>query len=186
LYGLKPPNYATVFEGVVKTIIQQQISLIGSMYIITRLILKSGERVNVGGEYFYEFPSPEALANMSLVDMKECGLSRQKATYIKEFSRNIVEEGFNPEEVKHIPAEEGIEKLTRVKGVGRWTAELVLVTCTNHKDVLPAGDLGVRRVISKFASTDLMTEEEVRRFTQKWGKFKALITYYLICNEKRV
>ena len=77
LYGLKPANYATVFEGVVKTIIQQQISLIGSMHITSRLILKFGEKVNIGKEMFYEFPSPETLSEVPLVKLKQCGLSRQ-------------------------------------------------------------------------------------------------------------
>lgn len=65
LYGLKPANYATVFEGIVKTIIQQQISLIGSMHITSRLIQKFGEKVKVGEEVFYEFPSPKTLAEVS-------------------------------------------------------------------------------------------------------------------------
>ncbi|MDI6734606.1 MAG: DNA-3-methyladenine glycosylase 2 family protein, partial [bacterium] len=83
-----------------------------------------------------------------------------------------------------LPISDGVEKLVRIKGVGRWTAELVIVTCTDHKEVLPAGDLGVRRVISNFASRDLMSEKDIRKFTEKWGKFKALIIYYLICNER--
>lgn len=184
LYGLKPANYATVFEGVVKTIIQQQISLIGSMHITTRLILKFGEKVKVEEERFYEFPSPDSLAEASLTELKECGLSRQKATYIKEFSKSIAEDGFDSEEVIRLSVPDGIEKLTQIKGVGLWTAELVIVTCTEHKEVLPAGDLGVRRAISNFASRDLMSEEKIRKFTEKWGRFKALISYYLICNER--
>jgi DNA-3-methyladenine glycosylase II len=184
LYGLKPANYATVFEGVVKTIIQQQISLIGSMHITTRLILKFGEKVKVEEEMFYEFPSPEALVEASLTELKECGLSRQKATYIKEFSKNIVGDGFDSEEVIKLSVPDAIEKLTQIKGVGLWTAELVIVTCTDHKEVLPAGDLGVRRAISNFTSRDLMKEEEIRKFTEKWEEFKALISYYLICNER--
>jgi len=184
LYGLKPANYATVFEGVVKTIIQQQISLTGSMHITTRLILKFGEKVKVKEDVFYEFPSPDSLAKASLTELKECGLSRQKSTYIKEFSKSIVENGFDSEEVIRFSVPDAIEKLTQIKGVGLWTAELVIVTCTDHKEVLPAGDLGVKRAISNFASRDLMSEEEIRKFTEEWGKFKALIAYYLICDEK--
>ncbi|MEW6095808.1 MAG: hypothetical protein AB1567_04685, partial [bacterium] len=185
LYGLRPANYATVFEGVVKTIIQQQISLSGSMHITSRLIHRFGEKINLEKEVFYEFPSPESLAESSLTELKECGLSKQKATYINEFSRSIVEDGFDLEEVIRLSVPEAIEKLTQIKGVGLWTAELVIVTCTDHKEVLPVGDLGVRRAVSNFYSRDLMTEEEIRTFTEKWKEFKALISYYLICNERR-
>ncbi|MEW6529177.1 MAG: hypothetical protein AB1391_04770 [Candidatus Micrarchaeota archaeon] len=184
LYGLKPANYATVFEGIVKTIIQQQISLIGSMHVTSRLIQRFGEKVKVEEKMFYEFPPPDSLVEASLTELKECGLSRQKATYIKEFSKSIVENDFDSEEVIRLSVPKAIEKLTQIKGVGRWTAELVIVTCTDHKEVLPAGDLGVRRAISNFYSRNLMTEEEIRVFTEKWGEFKALISYYLICNER--
>jgi DNA-3-methyladenine glycosylase II len=155
------------------------------MYITSRLIQMLGEKVDVGNEKFYEFPSPESFSKSSLSMLKECGLSKQKATYIKKFSNKVVEDGFDIEEVKKLSISDGIEKLIQIKGVGRWTAELVIVTCTEHKEVLPAGDLGVRKAISNFASKDLMSEIEVRKFTKKWGKFKALISYYLICNERR-
>jgi DNA-3-methyladenine glycosylase II len=184
LYGLKPYNYSTVFEGVIKSIIQQQISLIGSMYIIARLINRFGEKVKIGKDVFYEFPSAESLAFAPLERLKECGLSKQKAGYIKEFSRIVAQHDFDPEVIKRAPVKEGIEILTKIRGVGRWTAELVMVTSTDHKDVLPAGDLGVRRAVSNFACKHLMQEEEVRKFTERWGRFKALIAYYLICEEK--
>lgn len=184
LYGLKPANYATVFEGVVKTIIQQQISLSGSMHITSKLIQRFGEKMKIERKEFYEFPSPDSFSESSLTELKVCGLSKQKATYIKEFSKCIVEDGFDSEEIKRLSVSEAIERLIQIKGVGLWTAELVVVTCTNYKEVLPAGDLVVRRAISNLYSRDLMTEEEIRKFTEKWGKFKALISYYLICNEK--
>jgi DNA-3-methyladenine glycosylase II len=154
------------------------------MHITSRLISEFGERVEIGKESFYEFPSPQRLSRASFEKIKECGLSKQKTIYIKELSKNVAEGNFDPEEIKKLPVSEGIEKLTQIKGVGRWTAELVIVTSTDNKEILPAGDLGVRRAISDFSSKDLMSEEEIRKFTKRWEKFKALIAYYLICNER--
>jgi DNA-3-methyladenine glycosylase II len=185
LYGLKPANYASVFEGVVKTIIQQQISLIGSMYITSRLILRFGGSVRVGDEWFYEFPSPSVLAEAPLAELRECGLSRQKSLYIKGLS-GMVEEGLNLEDIKRLPPEQAIEELMKLKGVGRWTAELVVVTSTECKEVLPADDLGVRRAVSTFFSRELMSGDDVRKVSEGWGEFKALVAYYLICDEREL
>lgn len=184
LYGLRPFKYSTVFEGIIKSIIQQQISLIVSMHMTHRLIERFGDKVWVGKEGFYDFPSPNSLSNASIEELRRCGLSGQKAKYIKEFSERVTNSEFDPENLKELSSEEIIEMLTRFKGIGRWTAELVIVTSTG-KEALPADDLGARRAVSKFYfGKKLISGNELREFTKKWGKFKGIITYYLICAER--
>jgi DNA-3-methyladenine glycosylase II len=180
LYGLRPFNYPTVFEGVIKSIIQQQISLVGSMYITHRLIERFGDKVRIGEEEFYEFPSPSSLCDAGIEELRRCGLSKQKAEYIREFSRKVANNEFDPENLKELSSREIIEILTRFKGIGRWTAELVVVTSTG-KEALPADDLGARRAVSKFYFDRLISGDELREFTKRWGKFRGIITYYLIC-----
>lgn len=184
LYGLRAFNHPTVFEGVIKSIIQQQISLIVSMHMTHRLIERFGDKVWVGEEEFYEFPSPDSLSNASIEELRRCGLSGQKAKYIKEFSEKVTNSEFDPEKLKQLSSEEIIEMLTRFKGIGRWTAELVIVTSIG-KEALPADDLGARRAVSKFYFGEkLISGDELREFTIKWGRFKGIITYYLICAER--
>lgn len=184
LYGLRPFKYSTVFEGIIKSIIQQQISLIGSMYITSRLIERFGDKVQIEKEEFYEFPSPNSLSGARIEELKRCGLSRQKAEYIKQFSEIVVNNEFNPENLKELSSEEIIEILTRFKGIGRWTAKLVIVTSTG-KDALPADDLGARRAVSRFYfGKKLLSGDELREFAKRWGKFRGIITYYLICADR--
>jgi len=184
LYGLRPFNYATVYEGVVKSIVQQQISLLVSMYMTFRLVERFGDAVKVGKEVYYEFPSPIILADATIDELKACGLSRQKATYIKGFSEKVAKGEFDPEALRNLSSEEIIAALTQFKGIGRWTAELVIVTSTG-KEALPADDLGARRAVSKFFfGGKLISGDELRKFSEKWGKFKGMVTYYLICAER--
>ncbi|MEW5760407.1 MAG: hypothetical protein AB1779_06550 [Candidatus Thermoplasmatota archaeon] len=184
LYGLRAFSYSTVFEGLVKSIIQQQISLIGSMYITYRLIDKFGDKVKVGDNIYYEFPSVASLARAKLESLKVCGLSSQKAKYIKQISEKLVRTGTDLETFKELSSEEIIERLTQFKGVGRWTAELTVVTSTG-KDALPADDLGARRAVSNlYLREKLMSGEELRGFANSWGKFRSMVTYYIICAER--
>jgi DNA-3-methyladenine glycosylase II len=184
LYGLRPFRYPTVYEGTIKSIIQQQISLIASMHMIYRLIKRFGDKITVGKEEFYEFPSPKSLSQASIEELRRCGLSMQKSTYIKEFSEKVANNEFNPETLKFLSSEEIIEKLTKFKGVGKWTAELVIVTST-RKEALPADDLGARRAVSKFCLDEKpISGDELREFAKKWGRFAGIITYYLICAER--
>jgi len=184
LYGLRAFNYSTVFEGLIKSIIQQQISLIGSMYITNRLIERFGERVKIDKEVYYEFPSPESLAKASLADLRKCGLSGQKSSYVKEISKRIVQNKTDLERWKSLSGQEIIDRLVKFRGVGRWTAELTVVTSTG-KEALPADDLGARRAVSKFYfKRKLITGEKLREFSNKWGKFRGAIAYYLICAER--
>ena len=183
LYGLRTFRNPTVFEGVIKSIIQQQIALIASTYMTNRLVEKFGDSVEVGGETFWEFPLPSSLAEANLRQLRECGLSRGKSHYIKNFSEKVAGGEFDVEGLKRSTGEEIVERLMEFKGIGRWTAELAVVTST-EREALPADDLGGRRAISNFFfGGNLISGDEVRKFTEKWGKFRAMITYYLICAE---
>ena len=103
---------------------------------------------------------------------------------IKEFSEKVTNSEFDPENLKQLSSEEIMEMLTRFKGIGRWTAELVIVTSTG-KEALPADDLGARRAVSKFYfGKKLISGNKLTEFTKKWGKFRGIITYYLICAER--
>jgi len=184
LYGLRPFKYSTVFEGVIKSIIQQQISLLVSKHLTYRLIERFGNKALVGEEVFYEFPSPDLLSNATVEELRRRGLSKQKSMYIKDFSEKVARKEFDPKDLKESTSEEIIERLTQFKGIGRWTAELVIVTSIG-KDALPADDLGARRAVSKFYFHGrLLSGNELRRFSERWGKFKGMITYYLICAER--
>jgi DNA-3-methyladenine glycosylase II len=184
LYGLKPSKYSSVFEGVIKSIAQQQISLPISMRIISRIIERFGDRVTVEGEEFYEFPSPTSLAKASLEELRGCGLSQQKARYIKGFSQEVAGGSFDPEGLKDLSGEEVVERLIGFKGIGRWTAELVVVTSTDG-EALPADDLGARRVLSNYYfSGRMISGDEARDFAERWGRFRGIVVYYLICAER--
>lgn len=183
LYGLKAGSMgATVFESIVKAILQQQISLRVSFWITNSLVTRFGEHVKVNGLVYYDFPTPSTLAKASLEKIRRCGLSWRKTEYIKGIAEKVANNEFDPEGLKKLSNEEAMDKLKGFRGVGTWTAELVLCTGLRRNDVIPADDLGVRRTVSRFYSDGRnVSGDEVRELTEKWGAFKRDIVFYLIC-----
>ncbi|PKP60331.1 MAG: hypothetical protein CVT88_03365 [Candidatus Altiarchaeales archaeon HGW-Altiarchaeales-1] len=182
-YGLKPDFCSKVYEGTIKAIIQQQISLRMAWTMTWRVIQKFGDCIKKDGQEFWEFPSPKKLSEAKIEEIRECKLSGRKAEYIIDFSKLVSENKFDSESLKKLNHDEIIDRVTQIRGLGRWSAETVIVTSIGFENMNPAGDLGARKAISHFYNKDnLMSEEEVRKFTEKWGKYKGIINYYLIAD----
>ena len=192
LYGLRPPGIgASIFEGAIRVIIQQQISLRVAYVMTWSLVRRFGENAEIDGEPYYDFPSPQVLANANENELRKCKLSRQKSRYIKELALKVAD-GYDLEKIKRLGNEEAIAELIKFKGIGRWTAELILITTLGRMDLCVPDDLGARKAISHFYfDGKLQSGDTVRKFTERWGKFKGWIIYYLICaynmeNKKKV
>jgi DNA-3-methyladenine glycosylase II len=180
-YGFVIPKMAdTIYEGVIRAIIQQQIALIVANRITETMIRHFGEKVRFAGETLYTFPEPKVLAKADIADLRACGLSARKAESIIDFSQAVAGKGFDAEALRDDSEEDVIKKLTAFRGIGLWTAELVMTTCMSRNSV-PAGDLGVRNTISKyFFDGVLQAEQTVRDFTKQWGTAASVISIYLI------
>ncbi len=185
-YGLLPASFSSVYESIIATIIQQQISLKIAWHMTAILIKKFGECVKIDDKEFWAFPTPSTLANAGIPELRKCKLSARKGEYIKDFSEAVESGKFVPESLRKRSHQEIIERLTQFRGMGRWTAEMVIVTSIGLDGMNPAGDLGARKAISHFFNSDkLMSEDEVRKLTDKWGKYKGIITYYCIAEMLR-
>jgi len=182
LYGLRPPGIgASMFEGAVRVIIQQQISLQVAYVMTGTLVKRFGEKIEINGEPYYNFPSPQVLANVDENELRKCKLSRQKSRYIRELALKVAD-GYDFEKIRKMNNGEAIEELMKFKGIGRWTAELILITTLGRMNLCVPDDLGARKAVSYFYfDGKLQSGDTVRKFTERWGKFKGWIIYYLIC-----
>lgn len=182
LRGLRSPSTPSVFEALIDSIIEQQISLAVARSIEGRVVKAFGEILEDDGEVYYAFPTSQSLAVAPVKRLRECGLSLRKAEYIKNVS-GLVEKGdFDLEALKDCEdSDEIVRELDRVRGIGVWTAELTMVRGMQRFDVIPADDLGVRRCISHYyCGDDKISGEEARMIAKKWDKWKGLASFYLI------
>jgi DNA-3-methyladenine glycosylase II len=185
LYGLKSPTTQFAFEALVDSIIEQQISLKVANTFERRIIKKWGDALNLGDEVFYAYPTPKSLASATQQELRTVGLSERKAEYIRNVASMIAEEKLNLETLKTSKsANDIIEELDRIKGVGVWTAELTMLRGMRRLEALPADDLGLRRTISHYyCGGKSITSTEARKIAENWGKWKGLAAYYLIVAE---
>jgi len=182
LRGLKSLTTPTVFEALIDSIIEQQISLNIANKMEERLIKTFGGVLSLDKEVYYAFPTPQKLASASVLKLRNCGLSQRKAEYIRDISKMIIDGKLNLEKLKdHEDANDIITELDRIRGIGTWTAELTMVRGMQKLEAFPADDLGLRRVIAHYYSNDPeISSEEARRIADRWGGWKGLAGFYLI------
>ena len=187
LYGLKNPTTSTVFEALVDSIVEQQISIKVAHTIEERLIKKFGGKLVLDGEPYYAYPTPQNIASSSIDEIQGCGLTQRKAQYIHGAAQLIADGNLNLENLKtHQNPEEIIKELDAIRGIGVWTAELTMLRGMQRLDALPADDLGVRRVTSRYyCGGKPIKSDEAREIAKSWGKWKGLAAFYLIIAESK-
>jgi DNA-3-methyladenine glycosylase II len=151
LWGLKSPTTQTVFEALVDSIVEQQISLKVANGIESKITKRFGDTLKLEGDTFYAYPTPQRLASAKTEELRQCGLSLRKGEYIKEAATLITEGKLNLEKISNYEnSEQIIRELDEIRGIGVWTAELTMLRGMQRLEALPADDLGLRRVISRY------------------------------------
>jgi len=184
LRGLRSPTTQTIFEALIDSIIEQQISLKVAWSLQRRVIENFGDVLRTNGKMYYAFPSPDALAGATVEQLRNCGLSMRKAEYVRDSARLVVN-GFDLESLRDYDDSSIIEELSKIRGVGVWTAELTMVRGMARLDAIPADDLGIRRCISHYYCGDKeITGAEARRIAEAWKGWRGLASFYLLTAER--
>jgi DNA-3-methyladenine glycosylase II len=123
--GMKPPRFATVFEGVINAMACQQLTLTLGVQLVNRLAVACGAAFVEGDENVHAFPRPEDLARMSPAVLRQLGFSRQKGRAMIELAQSVAEGRVDLEGLADLPDDEAAKRLCELRGVGRWTAEYV-------------------------------------------------------------
>jgi DNA-3-methyladenine glycosylase II len=181
LKGLRPIRPPSFFESIIIAITEQQISLHAAVAIRSRLIQKYGDRVVRDGRTFFAFPTPESLAKAHIRGLRSIGLSAVKARYISEFSKKVASGEFDLERLTEMGNEQVIAELTKLRGIGRWTAEYALVRGMGRVNSLPADDLGIQRAVSQaYAKGRRISADEARIVLGKFAPYSGIAAFYLM------
>ena len=158
------------YQSLVEAIIAQQLSGAAA-----GAILKKFKKL-----YKAKFPKPIEVIKTSDSKLRSAGLSKMKISYIKDLSKKIEKNQLNMRKISTQNDEYVIEQLTSVRGIGRWTAEMFLIFSLGRLDVLPVGDLGLKKGIQLMYSFDnLPDERKIEELAETWRPFRTVATWYL-------
>ncbi|MGQ0650568.1 MAG: DNA-3-methyladenine glycosylase family protein [Gemmatimonadaceae bacterium] len=160
----------THFEAVARSIIYQQLSGKAAATIYARFAnLFSDSR-----------PGAQALLELSPEDLRSVGLSRAKAVYVRDLAERVREGDLPIDGLHELSDQEVVAHLTRVKGIGVWTAQMFLLFRLGRLDVLPVLDLGVQKAVQlAYRLRKLPRPERVQEIGARWAPYRSIATWYL-------
>ncbi len=179
-HGLHPPHTSSVFEALILAILGQQIATSVARIVRTLLIETYGSRQAFDGADYYAFPRPEALASASVEDLRQLKLSYRKAEYVQGIALAARDGTGGLDCLNEKSDEEVVQQVTQLRGVGKWTAQWVLVRGLGRPDALPLGDLALRRIVSSlYFDGEPITDEQLGPFSARWSPWRTYATVYL-------
>ncbi|MGI8783086.1 MAG: DNA-3-methyladenine glycosylase family protein [Acidobacteriota bacterium] len=158
------------FQSLVRSIVFQQLSGKAATTIFNRLVDKVGREPLTAGE----------ILKLNDAELRSLGLSRQKASYLQDLARRTDSMEIAFSDLGNLPDEGVIEHLTRVQGVGVWTAHMFLIFALRRPDVLPTGDLGIRAAIKRvYRLRSLPDAAKMEKLARKWRPYCSVACWYL-------
>lgn len=126
------------------------------------------------------FFAPEQLLGATDEQLRGAGLSRQKTAYLRDLAEKFASGQLREDDFAALDDEAVIQRVSSVKGIGRWTGEMFLIFTLGRPDVLPVDDLGVRRGFQQtYGLADLPKPEEMQRLAEPWRPYRSVGTWYM-------
>jgi DNA-3-methyladenine glycosylase II len=158
------------YGALVRSIVGQQLSTKAARSIYERLTALFDGRT----------PTPPELLAADPEDVRSVGLSRPKVAYLRSLAEHVESGELELARLSELPDEEVTEQLTAVKGLGQWTADMFLIFHLGRPDVLPVGDLGVRRAVERaYGLPDLPDAAKLTEIGEPWRPHRSLASLYL-------
>jgi DNA-3-methyladenine glycosylase II len=179
--GLKPPRFPTVFEALVNAVACQQLSLESGLSVLNRLAATYGETVSTGTPPLHSFPTPNSIACLEPSVLRSLGFSLRKAMTIIDIARAVVAGDLDLEGLEHSSDTEAISLLTSLKGIGRWSAEYVLLRGLGRLNVFPGDDVGARNNLARrLGLQGPMDYDAVANAVSRWQPYAGLVYFHLL------
>lgn len=165
-----PPFWSrpNTFESLIHIILEQQVSLASALAAMQKLKEKIGKI------------SAENLLILTDEELKACYFSRQKAVYARDLAENMLNGNLDLAQLEILPDEQIRTKLTAVKGIGNWTADIYLMMILHRTDIFPAGDLAAVNALKKLKNLPKETsKEKLLQIAEAWKPFRTIATLLL-------
>lgn len=179
--GLRIVKINDLFEGFCWSIIGQQINLKFAYTLKKRLVEIYGESVFFQGERYYLFPAPEKIASLNVEDLKALQFTGRKAEYVIGIAKLFCQGELVEKELREMDSYEELKrKLLKVRGIGNWTADYIMLKCLNINEAFPIVDVGIHNALKGILNlTQKPTLEAIEIMSKAWEGNEAYMTFYL-------
>ena len=158
-----------IFFSLCKSIIGQQISVAAANAVFLKFKTKCKNKINAN-----------VVSKLTPLELRKCGLSRQKISGIKNLAKQTLNKSFNPRLITKMNDEEAIEYLSNLKQIGRWSAEMILLFTYNRPNIWPVQDIGLLRAISKnYKKKYLPHQRFINHLQKRFSPYCSVATWYL-------
>ena len=158
-----------IFFSLCKSIIGQQISVAAANSVFLRFEKRCKNKINA-----------KSVSKLTFLQLKKCGLSRQKVLGLKSLAKQTLDKTFNPKLINSMSDEEAIRYLSNLRQIGRWSAEMILLFTYNRPNIWPVQDIGLLRAISKnYKKKYLPPEKFVNLLKKRFSPYCSVATWYL-------
>lgn len=176
---IRLPQYLDPFEGTLRAILGQQVSLAAASTMADRLVRKAGEPApELDGSPFLAFPTPEAVASLGHPGLLSLGLTRAKAAALHSLALAVLDGTIDWERLRAAPAPEAEAALDALPGIGPWTASYVRMRSLGDRDAFPANDLGVVKALRALLPQP-PSPDRIARLAEPWRPWRAYATLHL-------
>lgn len=179
-YGYRIVGQPDLFESLVWAVIGQQINLQFAYTLKQRFVAQYGTTLHWNDRTYYAFPDPKIVVNLRDEDLLPLQFSRQKSKYVQLIAEAFVDGRVSKSQLGVLPFEAAKEHLTKIKGVGNWTANYALMKTFRYPDAFPLEDAGIHNAIKNLKKMKQKpTLAQVKRIFKKYKGWEAYATLYL-------
>lgn len=175
--GVRPPRYPSLFEALAHSIVFQQISIHAAASIMRRVIEALGEPLEHAGVLHYPFIGPDALLRASDATLRGAGLSANKIAHLRSAAEAVASGAIDPATIESLPSPAAAERLCEVRGIGPWSAAVVLLRGFGRLDVFPMKDSGVARTIKALSGDPLI---DATALLDHLGDMRGMLYFHLL------
>lgn len=178
--GVRPPRFPTLFEAIVNAIANQQLSLEVGIELLNRFTERFGARPD-DGQGLAAFPEPETILDAAPQELRSLGFSMRKAGYVMNCACAIESGATAIAGLASADRARATEALVSLQGVGRWSAEYVLLRGLGRTDVFPADDVGARNKLQRFMElAHPPSRDEIIALLRPWEPCAGMIYFHLL------
>lgn len=164
---ISPRKKSDYFSGLVREIISQQLSGASASAIHGRFEKKVHSEI-----------TPKNILKLSEQTLRDCGMAWSKARYVRDLAQKVEDGLVELDKLDKLPDQIIIDKLTQVKGIGQWTAEMFLMFSLGRPDIFPIDDLGIKKGFARVVGKKL-EGKKLAKFSLRWKPYRTVASWYL-------